>query len=466
MFAMRYVGMVQYQKKNKCDDDDDLPDDGCYNCKYSCYPACPLCILGECVDDCSACKEAQFQKICGDGILVKPDEECDQFSNEEDFQFQNCKKICNQHCYICDDNKKCIQCKINYELFDGKCYANQLNNDHSLINNCIYYEDSQCKQCSIDYFYHPFENKCVPVCCDGIILDGKLCDDGNKINGDGCDSKCKPSIDSQCVNKQGISFPRPIPLLKLIKEIGNSQIVYLTMIHRQNYQTIIQFKFLQTPSNFKQIMELQINSFLKLVSQIKNLINTFKWKLTLLSIIYQDYDSIAEKIEFNNEQWHNLLIILLFIIPEAFKQQNTYLIWILMSIKNVFELYLLVICFKSPILQIQYCALNEFMYFYYLSLQKKQLHKIELFKKQFTHFNLFVINFMYLKNELLKNDPFKIILIGWVIIALMISIISITLLVDICKILYPLVQNLLDQNLIKKLNVNIQLILQQISFNS
>ncbi|CAK66455.1 unnamed protein product (macronuclear) [Paramecium tetraurelia] len=679
-------------KGEQCEDQNDVPNDGCYKCKYSCHPACPLCILGECVDDGNTCKVGYYfdtqlvlcYNICGDGIIAMPDEECDNdwFLDDEDYQCYNCKKFCNKNCEICDEIQKCSQCKKNYELLNGKCYSNNLNLNQCLVENCKYCEDSQCMVCSTNYVLNPFDNFCQPICGDGIILEGELCDDGNSINGDGCDTNCKPSSDSLCVNSQCIYVSHPKPLLKFVKEMDNSQIVYLTYdqqiklsfnysiqmfinsisskinnkvvnvsfseigsidqesckyfqmeikilyeeiiidpifsisfadlniitnefgkisyedeisiqlpspnvlsekqqqitqslikfsgyqikiiaglillsslsgkfeiiqnqidviqqlyylkyINSRKGQNLIQyfetFKIIQLTSfydfvgfnpsnnaffgfsyqkseasfeedgrnanyfpNFIQISTVFVLAYF-LHLAIKILIKYTMNKIKMLKILYFNLYILygiknVTKFSINNwknkfsEQFQGLLQALLYeytissflsLIYQDFNQVegkfglivNGVVIYLLLyyllyqkhqnnklhaqftysSLQKMLFGTILIVCFKSTILQIQLCALNEFIYFYHLFKQKQQFDKFGLFKKQQTHFNIFIINIMFLINELYKDNPFKIIQIGWIIIALMSSILSITLLVDICKILSPFIQNLINK---------------------
>ena len=40
------------------------------------------------------------------------------------------------------------------------------------------------------YYYDATTQSCKDICGDGILITS-LCDDGNKLNGDGCSSVCK-----------------------------------------------------------------------------------------------------------------------------------------------------------------------------------------------------------------------------------------------------------------------------------
>lgn len=37
-----------------------------------------------------------------------------------------------------------------------------------------------------------YPTNCTSICGDGIVTPAEACDDGNLLNGDGCNSVCKP----------------------------------------------------------------------------------------------------------------------------------------------------------------------------------------------------------------------------------------------------------------------------------
>ncbi|CAD8047540.1 unnamed protein product [Paramecium primaurelia] len=85
-----------------CDDGNNIPFDGCYQCTYSCHQKCIDCFQGQCmqcetgyVEDGSLCKS-----VCGDGYLVEQLEQCD------DGNLQN-NDGCNDICEV-ENNWKCL----------------------------------------------------------------------------------------------------------------------------------------------------------------------------------------------------------------------------------------------------------------------------------------------------------------------------------------------------------------------
>ncbi|CAK67954.1 unnamed protein product (macronuclear) [Paramecium tetraurelia] len=78
------------------------------------------------------------------------------------------------------------------------------------------------------YYNNPLENFIQAKCGDGDINQNELCDDGNLIDGDGCDSDCQPSKNSICYLNECIQIYHPVPQLKFVKSIENCQILSLT----------------------------------------------------------------------------------------------------------------------------------------------------------------------------------------------------------------------------------------------
>lgn len=73
-------------------------------------------------------------------------------------------------CYTCKDNKTCLTCTIIDAKPDDK---------------------GTCPKCTNIKGYYIINRKCVTKCGDAIIVENELCDDGNILEGDGCDSKCQ-----------------------------------------------------------------------------------------------------------------------------------------------------------------------------------------------------------------------------------------------------------------------------------
>ena len=80
------------------------------------------------------------------------------------------------NCFHCQNKDSCITCEDNYYFFNNSC-----------------------QNCSILKGFTP---NCSEICGDGLLFDsnrsGHQCDDGNNINGDGCDSNCQKEPNFYC----------------------------------------------------------------------------------------------------------------------------------------------------------------------------------------------------------------------------------------------------------------------------
>ncbi|CAK83117.1 unnamed protein product, partial (macronuclear) [Paramecium tetraurelia] len=200
------------------------PDYVCINCltfEYqSCNNKCSFCYQGQCFQCQSGYtlfENLDCLSICGDGLINKDqtnqelNEDCD---NPFDEGCQNCvvqpgyKCIkedsslcwtCDSKCLKCvvdeDDQLLCQQCIDGYYGLSSLCYICDDNcitckDDSALCTSC--YRDD-CQKCeAIPGLYTDYEiKKCMPQCGDGIKIQYyEQCDDGNTIDGDGCDSEC------------------------------------------------------------------------------------------------------------------------------------------------------------------------------------------------------------------------------------------------------------------------------------
>ncbi|CAD8208731.1 unnamed protein product [Paramecium pentaurelia] len=174
-------GDMIIQGQEDCDDGNDEPSDGCFNCKFQCASNCKVCIFGECLQkkelkteiiniewDCQRVgyisrrgyyydiQQDDCQPICGDGIVTM-DEDCD---DQNDTPFDgcfNCQFSCPTNCLICEYGK-CIYCRVGYDLQRDRCQT---------------------------------------ICGDSYILEQETCDDGNDLQFDGC-HYCENSCQLEC----------------------------------------------------------------------------------------------------------------------------------------------------------------------------------------------------------------------------------------------------------------------------
>ncbi|CAD8122659.1 unnamed protein product [Paramecium sonneborni] len=166
----------------ECEDGNTIQYDGCFDCKFQCQPSCTKCIKGECFE-CNTggwytditvlpwiCKEN-----CGDRLIVGQ-EQCDDDNQDDTDGCKDCKFLCRIGCSTCD------------------------------------YTTGNCLNCELPGFA-PEKYYCKNICGDGLVATDPLgiyseeCDDGNKVNYDGCNNNCKfqcqsSSICKSCVNNR------------------------------------------------------------------------------------------------------------------------------------------------------------------------------------------------------------------------------------------------------------------------
>jgi fibro-slime domain-containing protein len=163
-------GDSKVQVGEKCDDGNG-PYPGCSDtCQLESGYTCPFA-GAPCVPE------------CGDGILVKPAEQCDPKSS-----VPNVAKACNDDCsvkpgWMCDDSG-CSETVCGNGKVEGSegCDPNAKNND--LGDGCT-------ATCMAEPTCPPGGGGCTTKCGDGLILSGEECDDGNAVSGDGCSAACK-----------------------------------------------------------------------------------------------------------------------------------------------------------------------------------------------------------------------------------------------------------------------------------
>ncbi|CAD8133190.1 unnamed protein product [Paramecium pentaurelia] len=212
--------------KEQCDDGNDIPYDGCYQCKYQCEQLCEICQQGRCVN-CQIGYKLSIQNSncvndCGDG-LIKDIEQCDDANsivrdgctNCLIDPGYNCLTLNNKsYCYTCKSNCiqceyingqiNCINCQKGYFLTSNECVkcSDQCEECKDSPNNCTKCKFENCKKCDNKQgFYSDFNlKKCITKCGDLIVADKEQCDDGNKINNDGCNSQCEIEQGFTCYN--------------------------------------------------------------------------------------------------------------------------------------------------------------------------------------------------------------------------------------------------------------------------
>ncbi|CAD8159995.1 unnamed protein product [Paramecium octaurelia] len=216
-------GDLKVTGDEQCDDGNEINFDGCFNCRYICQVACTKCLSGSCYE----CNTPGWRlenffcwEICGDGLQVGI-EECDDGNDIPYDGCYECKSQCEEACVLCDAGK-CLDCAFGWKLnAQNRCEAYcgdgyvipryEDCDDGNLIPydgcyECNYQCEQLCTSCLKGICYECnvpgwqiSEFQCIPVCGDGVVYGNEQCDDGNLIQADGCSNKCEFQCHSACL---------------------------------------------------------------------------------------------------------------------------------------------------------------------------------------------------------------------------------------------------------------------------
>ncbi len=157
--------------------------------KNSAYPGCSATCQLEPGYTCPFAGAPCVPK-CGDGILVKPAEQCD-----PGMTIANVAQACNADCsvkpgWVCDATS-CRQTVCGDGKVEGAegCDPTPKNND--LGDGCT-------ANCMAEPTCPAAGGGCSTKCGDGLILGSEACDDGNAVSGDGCSSTCQVEAGFTC----------------------------------------------------------------------------------------------------------------------------------------------------------------------------------------------------------------------------------------------------------------------------
>ncbi|CAD8208812.1 unnamed protein product [Paramecium octaurelia] len=129
----------------ECEDNNNFPFDGCFNCQFQCEEQCLKCVKGVCLQ-----KDIQ---VYDDIPLIQ------QIITKASFEVSY-----NSHLFEKDEISCIFKCRI-----------------------CI---ENQCILCEDGYYLNDVTRLCETICGDYILQGLEECDDGNQENYDGC-SECK-----------------------------------------------------------------------------------------------------------------------------------------------------------------------------------------------------------------------------------------------------------------------------------
>ncbi|CAD8151592.1 unnamed protein product [Paramecium pentaurelia] len=219
-------GIVTSQNE-QCDDGNDIPYDGCYQCEFQCSEGCIECLLSQC-------------------------QKCDEYYTL-DIQTTKCLKEKNYF----DDNDLDIEIQKLQSYTNLRCGENQKLIDHLCVNQCG----------------------------NGVLINQyEECDDGNNYGGDGCSTYCNIEDSYQCISQQSslslcTFIKAPEFNLKIVSDnMKQNQIVELT------FTELVKMK---DSLNFEQLIVFTIipqTRYQLTISTISNLTTTLSYPKYLVQI--------------------------------------------------------------------------------------------------------------------------------------------------------------------------------------
>ncbi|CAK71225.1 unnamed protein product (macronuclear) [Paramecium tetraurelia] len=229
---------IALHSNEQCDDGNYVIEDGCYDCLFQCGSYCQFCNKEL---NCLLC-EANFKlahhlctPICGDKIVISGLEECDDGNNIKYDGCFECQFQCNFGCKICESGKCQDVCKVEEESINGECVPIVLIEIEEIDpiqpecqNDCQVCDGANCLLCKPDYI---LENKKCVSCGNGIVNKDEECDDGNRINSDGCSNQCKIEENWNCIESYSLlSQCSRIPRISIafLNSTFNTQYVQLS----------------------------------------------------------------------------------------------------------------------------------------------------------------------------------------------------------------------------------------------
>ncbi|CAD8129823.1 unnamed protein product [Paramecium sonneborni] len=197
----------------ECDDGNTIPFDGCHLCKFSCPQNCLFCQFGRCLEYYQTETLIEINNIFdfyGLNQYKNAFQEINfknYFINFLDFGYQRFfLLIIIQLNPINYDN---LLNSLNYSkltIFYKKYDQNEYDvleqkqfHKHLRIQNCQEQLLNKCKNCELFFKLSFNEQKCIPLCGDGITILNEICDDKNNIQFDGC-YKCEKSCQLECLS--------------------------------------------------------------------------------------------------------------------------------------------------------------------------------------------------------------------------------------------------------------------------
>ncbi|CAD8119567.1 unnamed protein product [Paramecium sonneborni] len=200
-------GLLAVLSNEQCDNPDDF---NCADCKYQCDHNCLVC---DKFQNCEQClltfetRDGQCIPICGDNIITPFYEQCD---DGNDIPYDGCFECqfqCSFGCIKCEMNNYCVKCEDQYFILDthtNKCQELKQIIDsepESESEQEVNDDDLLILQCNENYDF--INNQCVNLCGNGRLNSNfEQCDDGNNYGGDGCSALCFEEDSFKCINQE------------------------------------------------------------------------------------------------------------------------------------------------------------------------------------------------------------------------------------------------------------------------
>ncbi|CAD8208385.1 unnamed protein product [Paramecium octaurelia] len=191
-------GLLAILSNEQCDDP---KDSNCVNCKYQCDLYCLVC---DRFQTCQFCilpfeiKDNQCLPICGDNIITPLFEQCDDGNDIPYDGCFECQYQCSFGCILCEKDNHCVLCDDQYYILDSQTFKCQLQQNIGSETQPL---NDNMLQCNENQAF--INNKCVNLCGNGMLNSiFEQCDDGNDDGGDGCSALCYEEDSFKCINQE------------------------------------------------------------------------------------------------------------------------------------------------------------------------------------------------------------------------------------------------------------------------
>ncbi|CAD8058063.1 unnamed protein product [Paramecium primaurelia] len=248
-------GQIAILSQEQCDN---IEDSNCTDCNYQCDHDCLVCDKFQNCEICQSSFEINDGKcipICGDQIIISLFEQCDDGNDIPYDGCYQCQYQCSFGCIKCEKDNHCILCdEQQYYILDIQTFKCKQQQDITYPESKEQINNTQLLIVQCNQNQEFINNECVNLCGNGILNSlFEQCDDGNNNGGDGCSALCFEEDSYLCINQDKVlsicTFVQSpnfeLTLLSDIQnqtkilELGFSQQVYIQS--EQLFENIIEF---------------------------------------------------------------------------------------------------------------------------------------------------------------------------------------------------------------------------------